>query len=98
MKKLIAAMAVVPPLAACDIVLPSKTFTGGGIACWRGETKIEADANAIKAVGDLGLLGRPSQPMYSFPGIVGEAKDVQLRGLTAEQTAKLIAACKDFLR
>ena len=94
MKKLIAAVAIVPMLAACDIVLPSKTFTGGGIACWRGETTLETDAEAIKELGKLPIIER-----FSFPGIEGKLSDLQAPlGLSASDTAMLIAACKDFLR
>ena len=84
-------VAIVLLLAGCNAVLPSRTFTGGGIVCSRGEGQIEVDADIFDAFADMSLWREKSYENE-------HGKTTHVAPPTAEELALLMLACRDLLK
>lgn len=89
----IAAVLVLGSLTACDVLIPSKTFSAGGVTCSRGEAKIETDGEALKAAADSSIW-----QVFTNPSLDVDVDDLPMpEVLSAEDIKGLIASCKQFL-
>ncbi|MYA87500.1 MAG: hypothetical protein F4X97_03445 [Boseongicola sp. SB0662_bin_57] len=86
--------AILLVLTGCNAVSPSRTFSGDGITCSRGEGKIEVDAEALKEAAKLVPGGL--RPFVLLGDLKVNPTSNEER--TAEDLALLMLACRDLLK
>lgn len=99
MKTLIAAIAIVPMIAGCDIVLPGRTFQTSDILCTRGNATFQVEG---KSVADFLRLMNTDMSLQSKPQsadqlLSAETQLIQAQTELVKATHRLMMACGTML-